>query len=193
VQCSRHREVLSAALDGEASASEERLAEAHVAACAACRAWREAAVGVTRAARLVPAEPVPDLAEAVLLAAPAASPVRAARGDGSSALRAGLVLVAVAQVVVATSDLAAGEAAHAVREQAAWELALAAGFGWAAWRPERAGGLLPVLATLVVALVGFTGVDVAEGVTTAAAEGHHLLPLVGLAILAVRHRVPVRA
>jgi predicted anti-sigma-YlaC factor YlaD len=193
VRCSHHREGLSAALDGEAPAPEERRAEAHVTACASCRAWREAAVGVTRAARLVPAEPVADLTAAVLQAAPAASPRRVARADASSALRVGLVLVAVGQVVLATTDLAAGDAAHAVREQAAWELAMAAGFGWAAWRPARTDGLLPVLATLVVALVALAGVDVAEGVTTAAGEGHHLLPAVGLAFLAAHHRLPVAA
>ncbi|HVM53651.1 MAG TPA: zf-HC2 domain-containing protein [Acidimicrobiales bacterium] len=70
MQCDAHRTILSAALDGEASPIERRAADAHVAGCRDCARWFEAATAVTRAARLAPARPVPDLAAKVLALVP---------------------------------------------------------------------------------------------------------------------------
>lgn len=102
---SAHREIPSAAIDGEATPAEVRAAGAHVSTCGGCRAWREAATGVTRAARLVPVDPVPDLAAAVLQAAPPVARRLEAAPDASSALRIGPVPVAVAPLLVVSSDL----------------------------------------------------------------------------------------
>ena len=61
--------------------------------------------------------------------------------------------------------------------------ALAVGFLYAAWKPSRIPGLLPVVAALVVCLVGSSLLDVANGSTRALGEAQHVLDFVGLAVV----------
>jgi predicted anti-sigma-YlaC factor YlaD len=71
---------------------------------------------------------------------------------------------------------------HLARDQASWEAAVAAGFVWAAWRPGRTAGLVPVTAVLTVLLL------VNGGLTVASAGTHHLLAPLGLALLILARR-----
>lgn len=71
VDCETCREALSARLDGEAEPAPAGDVDAHVAGCAACRAWQGDAAALTRSLRLRPAEATPDLLDAVLGAAAA--------------------------------------------------------------------------------------------------------------------------
>lgn len=64
--CQQCREVVSATLDGEAGPAERAAADAHLAGCAACRAYEGSARWLGRLARVGPAEPVPDLADGLL-------------------------------------------------------------------------------------------------------------------------------
>jgi predicted anti-sigma-YlaC factor YlaD len=57
------------------------------------------------------------------------------------------------------------------------------GFLYAAWKPSRIPGLLPVVAALVVCLLGSTLLDVAAGNTGAFGEVQHVLDFVGLAVV----------
>jgi len=76
-----------------------------------------------------------------------------------------------------------GATVHVARELGSFHLALAAGLLVVAWRPERAGGLLPVVAVLAVCLAVTAVLDVAAGRLPALAEAHHLLHLAGLGLV----------
>jgi predicted anti-sigma-YlaC factor YlaD len=169
MECATCREVLSADLDGEASAAERAIALDHCVTCAACAAFGRA---IGRLAGFDAGdEQVPDVAPAIL--ASAAPPV----GDHDDEVliwRLGLAFVAVAQILAATVHLGG---AHAARDQAAWEAALAVGFAWAAWRPSRSTGLLPLASVLSVLLLVNGGLAAGPGGV------HHLLAPVGTVFL----------
>jgi len=64
-----------------------------------------------------------------------------------------------------------------------WDLALAIGFVFAAWRPLRAVGMLPFAAALSGGLVLTAVIDVVSGRAVMLTETTHLLELVGTALL----------
>src|SRR5205085_6412835 len=76
-------------------------------------------------------------------------------------VRLGLVLVGIAQLVLAVPSLVfgadEGAPVHIAHEAGSWDLALAVGFLFAAWRPLRAVGLLPFVVVLSACL-GITAV-----------------------------------
>jgi predicted anti-sigma-YlaC factor YlaD len=72
---------------------------------------------------------------------------------------------------------------HAARHIGSFDVALGVGFLFAAWRPSRIPGLLPVVVALVVCLVGSSLLDVASGNTAALGEAQHVLDFVGLAVV----------
>ena len=185
VNCSAYREILSAGLDGEAGALELDAATRHASTCTGCAAWFEAATSLTRAARLGPAEDVPDLTASILTA----SPVRPA--DGLPVARVGLALVAVSQLLIGQESLVdpAGIATHLTREQGVWEVALAIGFATASWQPRRAAGLVPLVTALVAGLLVTASIDAADGTVAMLSEGHHLVAFVGLALLVASIRL----
>ncbi len=105
----------------------------------------------------------------------------------TSALRLGLVGVAIIQLGLAVPGLIFGtdEGApiHIAHEVGAWDLALAIGFVFAAWRPLRAVGLLPFAAALSTGLVLTAIIDVTHGRAIALTETTHVLELVGTMLL----------
>jgi predicted anti-sigma-YlaC factor YlaD len=174
---------LSARLDAEDPGMAEPTLDAHLDRCAACRAWLVDAEQVTRTARIAPAEAVPDLSAPILAA------VAADRRAGVSVAgwRAWLAVVAVAQLVVAVPGLLWGSGAdasvHVAHELGSWDVALAVGLLFAAWRPARAWGMLPLVAALVACLMATTGLDMADGHAHALRELSHILELAGLMCL----------
>jgi hypothetical protein len=66
VACPRARVQLSARLDGEVGDTTARALDLHLASCPRCRAHEQALIRVRRSLRTQPAEPVPDLSEAIL-------------------------------------------------------------------------------------------------------------------------------
>lgn len=183
-----YREILSAGLDGESMPAEQRVADTHLTACVACATWAESASAVTRAARLSEAEEVPDLTATILMASPAP---RTETIEALPVARIGLALVALAQLLIGQESLldAGGIAAHLTREQGVWEVALAIGFATAAWQPRRAGGMVPLVAALVAGLFVTASIDAAGGSIAVLSEGHHLVALVGLALLVASTRL----
>jgi predicted anti-sigma-YlaC factor YlaD len=178
MDCPSCRDILSAMLDGEASEVESAGAEHHLVTCELCRSHRERLTRLHRAIRVAETEPVPDLRPAILAAAPALGP-RDAEADDVSVWRVGLALVALAQVIAALAHVGG---THVARDQACWEVALAAGFAWSAWRPERSAGLLPVTGVLTLLLL------VNGGVAFVGSGTHHLLAPVGLVLLVLATR-----
>lgn len=178
MECQACREALSARIDDELADVEAQAVEAHVQRCAGCAGYAERLDQLTRAARLQPAAPVPDLTPQIL-----ARLHRKPRASGTRAwLRVGLAVLAVVQVAFALSDLFGG-GAHEVREAASWHVALAVGFFAVAWRPPRAAGLVPVLAAATVGLLVTAGLDVAAGHASLLEEARHAVKLVGLVLL----------
>jgi predicted anti-sigma-YlaC factor YlaD len=186
--CERAREHLSASLDGAATPPE---VARHLETCAACASWLRAAADVTRGFRVAPADAVPDLTEPLLVAYRAsvagARPAAAGRG-----LRWALAFVALAQLAIAVPSLIfgndAGAPIHVAHELGSWDIALAVGFLYAARRPVRASGLLPLVGTLVALLLVTSALDLLGGRTATIAELPHALAAVGFCLLAALAR-----
>jgi predicted anti-sigma-YlaC factor YlaD len=190
MRCETVRVVLSARLDGEAETAEP-VVDAHLAGCADCRGWLGEAERVTRLVR-VQAVRVPDLTARILAAARTANalPGPAPRQPSRvyALLRWGLGLLATVQLLLAAPELLVagagglGHAAHAGREVAAFDVALAVGLLIAACYPEQARYFVPVVTTLVGCLVTISAVDMAQGVVTPGRVAIHALA-VGQAVL----------
>lgn len=191
MDCHAWREAISACIDGETHDLEARALDGHLATCAGCAAWADAAMAVTRVARMSAAEPVPDLAGAIVARA-GGRPRRASRATRSweaspaAVARLGLVLVAVAQLFLAVPALLGhdlGASIHVAHEQGSWFLALGVGLLVAALQPRRAAALLPVVWALAAGFALTMAVDIGAGRTQAAAEAPHGLAFLGLGFL----------
>jgi len=184
--CMQIHQAISARLDGEDPGLDEATVYAHLAGCADCRAFAHDAEALHRGVRLAPAPAIPDLAPGIL-AAIGAERSTDAQPDTNLALRWILVAIAVAQIAVAIPALIfgtdAGLPVHTARHIGSFDVALGVGFLYAAWKPSRIPGLLPVVAALVVCLVGSSFLDVAAGSTAALGEAQHVLDFVGLAVV----------
>jgi predicted anti-sigma-YlaC factor YlaD len=182
MRCLDCRSALSARLDGEDPAQPASVVDAHLAGCEGCRQFASGVASLHRAVRLTPAEPIADLTPDILHAIGRDSDTR----ERSSGLRMCLALVGLLQLAVAIPALVLGDDAglpvHTAHHIGSFTAALAVGFLFVAWRPERAAGLLPVAAALVAFVLGTTVLDVATGRTAAFSETGHVPEVVGLAI-----------
>jgi predicted anti-sigma-YlaC factor YlaD len=192
--CMQIHQAISARLDGEDPGLDESTVYAHLAGCADCRAFSHRAESLHRGVRLAPAPEIPDLTPGILTAIGAESLRAESPGNGAHdepdtnlALRWILVGIALAQIAVAIPALVFGSDAglpvHTARHIGSFDVALGVGFLYAAWRPSRIPGLLPVVAALVVCLLGSSLLDVADGSTRALGEAQHVLDFVGLAVV----------
>jgi predicted anti-sigma-YlaC factor YlaD len=183
MDCTTCRELLSARLDGEDTGLEAGAADAHLAGCPACQAFLAGSAELSRRVRVGEAEPIPDQTAAIL-ARIGASERRPAGHRGE--LRVGLAIVGLLQLLLGLPALLGLDPAipvHAARELGSFDVALAAGFLFAAWRPARAAGMLPLVAVLVLCLLVTAVLDVAAGRTPAAMEAIHALEVAGLVLL----------
>jgi predicted anti-sigma-YlaC factor YlaD len=183
MDCETAREAISAQLDGEAPGVPAAGLDEHLAGCAACRDWREAAHEVTRRARIAPAAVLPRRTGEVLAAVRARARVpRRAMGTVAPA-RAGLALVAAGQIAVTVPVLVFGSdhgaPGHVAHEMGAFGAALAAGFLLASWRPGYARGIRPVVGVAAVLLAVTAVADLAGGRTSVGEEAPHLLAIAG--------------
>ena len=184
MDCGDVREALSSLLDGEPTPEPTTELAEHVRACRACRQFLGRARELDALTRST--EDFPDVTGAVLDTARTGSGPRPF-AIWASSLRLGLVGVGIAQLALAVPGLLFGsdEGAplHVAHEVGAWDLALAVGFVYAAWRPLRALGLLPFAAALSAGLLLTAVIDVAHGRAVALTETTHLLELLGTALL----------
>jgi predicted anti-sigma-YlaC factor YlaD len=182
MRCHDCRIAISARLDGEDPGRPAAAVEAHLAGCDACRAFATGAESLHRSVRLTPAAPMADLTPAILETIGREARER----DRSVGLRVCLALVGVLQIAVAVPALILGDDAglpvHAARHIGSFAAALAVGYLFVAWKPERAAGLLPVATALVAFVLGTTVLDVVAGQTAAFSETGHVTEIVGLAI-----------
>jgi predicted anti-sigma-YlaC factor YlaD len=193
MQCEVIREALSARIDGEQAAIGDREIEAHLTGCSACRAWEASATLLNRTFRVEPATPMPDIWPAVRSAAAVARTDRPVGDKLANASRWLLAVLALMQLVVAIPAIVLGEGngltTHLARDLGSWDVALAVGFLYAAWRPARIAGMLPLVGALVACLIVTSAIDVWLGRTAALQESGHSLDLIGLGLLwLVSHR-----
>ena len=167
----------------------------HLAECAACRSWQYRASELSRALRVRPVEPTPDLVSSVV---EAATPLRdrfVRRWP-----RVLLACVAVGQMVLGAAQVLGMDhsahggsqsgtpTGHLFSESTAWNLALGLGLLWCAWRVRASSGLLPVLSAFLVVLTGLSIHDVIEGAVPASRLATHGLLVAGLVLLLVVRR-----
>ncbi|WP_203713181.1 zf-HC2 domain-containing protein [Asanoa siamensis] len=185
--CEHVRVALSARLDGEAPPATAAEIDAHTATCPGCQAWLAGAERLDLLVRATPA-PTQDLTARVLTAVATDQRRRSAAEPVArrQVLRVAVGVLAVAQLVSAVQALLGVEGAlgaHATREMACFDIALAVGFALAALRPERARALLPVALVLALCLAATSAVDVANGRTAVVHEIGHLAAVVQAAAL----------
>lgn len=181
IDCEWARELASAAADDELRPDEDRRLLAHLAGCADCRAHVDRLAALTRTIRLRPVAVERDLAATILARA---HPPRLGRGGWMRPALAWVGIVVVAQSIgpLVLGDID-GTPTHVARHVGASALALGVGLLYAAWRPVRAFGLLPLVAALFAATVIAAVLDTLSGARTAVAESVHLAELAGMALL----------
>jgi predicted anti-sigma-YlaC factor YlaD len=182
MDCTQWHDVISARLDGEATDPEQAALFAHLSGCVACRAYERRLEVVARAARLRPAEAVPDLSAAIM-----AQVVSPGRRTVTESARWMLAWVGIAGLLLAIPALVLGDdrgaTAHVARHIGSFDVALSVGFLIAAFRPARALALLPVTGALGLCTLISAALGLHDGTTTLALESHHLVELVGLTLV----------
>jgi len=182
MRCDQIREAISAQLDGEEPGVASAVIDIHVASCSGCRAFVEGTAALHRSVRLTSAPPVRDLTPHVLAAIGAETGDRDL-GSRERSLRIALALLGLVQLGVAIPALLGSDGGvdiHSARHLGSFSIALAVGFLFAAWRPARVAGLLPVAAALVVCVLGTSLLDVIGGRTGAVSEANHAVEVAGL-------------
>lgn len=179
--CSVARELASAAADDELTRDEEAGLAAHLEACADCAAYADELAILTRSIRLRPVAPRVGLADAILARS---RPPRLGRGGWMRPALAWVGAVIAAQSVgpLVFGDID-GTPTHVARHVGASALALAIGLLYAAWRPTRAFGLLPLVVALFAATLAAALLDTFAGERAAVAETVHLTELIGMVLL----------
>ncbi len=186
MECSDAEVWISARIDGEQVLDPVGL-DRHVDGCASCREFEGANHRLKRSMAFRPVELQPiDLAQVVLQKAGAPN---LGAGEWKRTLLAAagltLLLLSIPGVLFGSSMLGTelGSSEHLGRHLGAFSAALAFGFVYAAWRPERAVGLMPFTSALGV-LILLTGViDMVRGSSTSLAEASHVLELVGILLV----------
>lgn len=173
-RCHATRTALSARADGEDAPLSIGEVDAHVRTCDGCARFAADLTLLDERVAAFRRTPVPDRT-ATILAAAGAERRRTASGATAEQLRWLLGLAAVVQVVLAVTTLLGMNGDHALRDLAALELAAGVGLGAAAWRPQFAAGLLPVV--VVAALFGVATIigDTVTGTASLATELAHVV------------------
>src|SRR5260221_429716 len=146
MDCENYRLGISARLDGEDAGFDAAALAWHLASCESCRRFESEAIRLTRAVRVASTETAPDLAPTIM-AAINRERVATSRRFDPQALRAGLIALAVVQMVLALPVLLlgrdAGAPVHIAREVGSFDFALAVGFLFVGWRPAPGPGCGP--------------------------------------------------
>jgi len=182
MECDRFREAVSARIDGEDPGLPDGALDAHLRACAGCRAWQEHAHAVTRRARLGGPFLDHDLTSRVLAATPAAGTGRGRR----FAQRAVLAAMAAAQLAISVPLLLGHDhdvGLHAAHELGSFNLSLAIAFAVGAIRPALSAGLAWTCAIAAAGLTGTAVIDLIGGQALGADEAQHLVAVAGALLL----------
>ncbi|GAY09089.1 zf-HC2 domain-containing protein [Pseudonocardia sp. N23] len=198
MDCPTCRDALSARLDGEDRPGEAEATDAHLAGCAACRAFHDRSARITRLTRtrlvastdgavlelpdVVPERPRVDLVHALLAAAGVAQLALGVTGllDAAGAGHHG-------------GTLGGAAIAHLGHESAAWNVAVGVGFLVVALRRTRpAGSLVATLGVFTAVLLATSGVDALAGRVEAGRLAGHAVLVAGLVLMVLLHRTGPR-
>ncbi len=176
MNCHDAHELISAQLDGEVSPAEKQQLDLHLAGCVGCNAHRAAMTRLQRVVRVRTADLVPDLSREIL------SQARSPRRWMLGAARLLLAVVAATEIVTATLSVVQGQGAevHEHHHAASLTIAVAVGLLFAAVRPVRAAGLLPVVTTLAGLNLVLSIIDIRAGKVASVAELRHIVDAFGL-------------
>ena len=177
--CERWRDAISARADGETLGLDERLLDAHLRHCQACRDF--AATAPMMVATRVATEPPAGLPERVVRGV-----VLADRASTSPIVRGLLAVVALEIIVVSIPALLGDSEAtstHAARHLGAFAVAYGVGLVVVVVRPARARTMLPVAAVLAGALVITSVVDLAQRRIPLVDEAAHLPEVVSVVLV----------
>jgi predicted anti-sigma-YlaC factor YlaD len=182
MDCRMYRELISARLDDELSTVESHALDTHLDQCAACVGFAARAAALVPMVRVRAADEIPDLVAPILASAKA--PRRDALRDGSRLMLAwvAIVMLAFALPALVYGD-SNGATSHVARHLGSFDVAIAAGLLYAAWRPQRALALIPVAVVLAGCVIVTATFDLTDGSTSSGLEAHHLVDLVGFALL----------
>jgi predicted anti-sigma-YlaC factor YlaD len=190
--CEDVRVAMSARLDAEDPGLDPEQIDGHLTECADCAAWLAAA---QRLAPTLP--PAPDLtgrimaavdADPVIAAAQARRRATAEAQSRQRILRVAVAAAATVQLALAVPTLvgtflASELGPHTSREMASFDMAVAIGFLFVAYRPARARALVPVAIALAILLGVTSVVDIVRGVAGTAHEIGHLVAVVQAGLL----------
>jgi predicted anti-sigma-YlaC factor YlaD len=181
VTCELWREQILALADGEASAIDTHLLDAHLASCPACRAYQEN-VHRLRRTMVRSAPEMPELAGRIAKLAAIAD--RAGRWGIARGL---LAVIALEIVVLSIPALVLGEeqatSVHAARHLGAFSIAYAAGLVVVVARPARARTMLPVAAMLAGTLLITGVIDIADGRVPLVGEAVHVPEVLSVVLI----------
>ncbi len=187
VECDQARTALSAVLDSEDPIVAWPLLHEHLARCADCRRWQQAAHDLTRRTRLQRDGVAPSPPEALIAAARSYRLPRPVWRRSAALVRMGLVVVAGVQLALSVPLLILGSdrgaPIHVAHEMGSLDVAVAIGLLVAVRRPARALGMLTLIGTAALLLTVTAGTDLASGRTTWTDETPHLLVLAGWVLL----------
>ena len=182
VNCSRWREAISALADGEQADIDERLVNAHIARCAACRSYRETIQPSPGLVLVSDAAEMPDLSKTISKLTAAAD-----RAAHWSVLRILLAVVAAQVVAFALPALILGKengvATHSARHLGAFGVAYGVALFVVVVRPARARSILPVAVVLAGAQVLGAIVDLATGKIPLVGEVRHLPQIISVFLI----------
>lgn len=176
MDCSEAHELISSQLDGEITPREMQQLADHLGTCRACGERRVELTHLQRLVRVRAADQVPDLSAEIL------SRVRAPRRWALAGARLLLAAIATTEIANAARSVlqGLGTEMHEHHHSASLTIAVAVGLLFAAFRPARAAGLLPVVTTLAALNLLLSIVDIRAGMVATVAELRHIVDAFGL-------------
>jgi predicted anti-sigma-YlaC factor YlaD len=180
MDCQAARPLISARVDGELAETSEPELDRHLETCTSCQTWEARAFDLRRSISMRQT-PVPsELADRVLANLATPNPCSGQWVRYALGVVAGTMVLLNLPLLLGFSSEASR---HEGRHLGAFGVALGVGLFWAALRPERANGLVPLAAALAGTTIFGTLVDAISGDLPILAESGHGLELVGVVLL----------
>lgn len=193
--CTNVRELISAAIDGELTPSEELSHDTHLQSCRPCRDYQQDVFALRRTLRISAVQSTPDTPDQTVSAS-ASSPVSVVGSlRGVTFLRWALFVIGGTLVAINAQSVVwaeSGTAAHLSRHDGVFGTALGIGMLAVALKPQRAIGLVPLTASLAVLMLVVAGADLVAGNANLLSEAIHIVQFAGLLCLWVISGGPSR-
>ena len=177
MDCDVWQTAISARADGEDPGVDERLLDAHLAGCAACRSFASLIDGSRRRLSMQMAPEMPDVSRRV-----SKLTAMADRASRWGIVRALLVVIAVEVIVLSVPSLFDSDN-HDARHLGAFSIAYGVSLLVVVVRPARARTVLPVATVLAGALLITAVIDLVRGAVPLTDETTHLPELISVLLV----------